>query len=220
MKNLKQPHLVIDIETMDDRPTSVVVNFAAVPFTFEIEDAYKPIEEIKNNAFFYKFDVEEQIGIGRTISKDTMDFWESQTPEARSQLVPSENDKSIYQFHDDLLAWCESIGINDKSYIFCRGASFDFPILRSILEDADPSKSYALFPVPFWNQHCIRSYIAGINADVSINKIPLPEHMLDGFVHHNSVHDCIRGVKHVQFATLYYNGLVDVPDTIDEFSYK
>ena len=165
----------IDFETLDTKPTAICLSFAIV--FFEREKEY-PIEmasynELSINSRYFKFDIEEQYYMGRTYSEGTLDFWQKQPEHLRkSQMMPSEYDTSLVDFVRDLYHMKNEFGMNRNSVVYCRGQSFDFSILRNIVEmvmSYIPSSEIPIKPefflVPFFNERDIRSHIASKKND-------------------------------------------------------
>lgn len=74
---------MIDIETLDTRPSAVVLSIGVVLFNRRNADV--PFKEL-NLKFGKREFRDEQIMMGRTISKDTAQWWRGQDPEAKSCL--------------------------------------------------------------------------------------------------------------------------------------
>lgn len=84
----------------------------------------------------------------------------------------------------------------------------------------DYEKNSSFYPVPFWDQRDVRSFLAGLSVDPTNTRMPLPKGSLDGFEHHNPEHDVARAAMHIQYGIAYANGDLVVPDEIDENSMK
>jgi hypothetical protein len=217
MSNHKNVDYAIDWETMDNKPSSVVLSFAITPF---YEDELSSFNELESVSKYWKFDVDSQTKEGRTIGQDTLDWWLKQDKEVyESQMLPSDIDVHLSTFVQELKDFIEQTGGSSWSQLYCRGADFDYPILGSIIEnysDEDPK----MFPVPFWNKNDLRSYIRGMFVDRKFTKVPLPNGTLTGFKHHDPIHDCVRAAMHIQYARKYALGELDIPDNPDPNSNK
>lgn len=211
---------VIDWETFATTPDAVVLTFAITAFD---EDKLNTFDELVEQSQMWKFDIDSQINDGRFISPDTLRWWEKQPPEVlKAQCEPSDNDITLDQFVVSLSDYLLSHGHNSReSQFYCRGASFDFPIMDNVVENHSHFNS-KMFPCPFWNQNDLRSYIRGMFVDRKNTKVPLPKGSLDDFVHHDPLHDCVRAAMHIQHARAYAMGLIDIPegDEIDPNSNK
>ena len=215
---------MFDFETMDKRPTSVVLSLAFIPFK---RNELLSFKEYVNNAYYWKFELNHQVvDYNRTTSKDTLEWWDKQDPEVkRSQFSPTPDDVTLKKMLIELNKSRKDHDISNKSIGYCRGQSFDFPILQDIVETVKPEidefpLNSAFFPCAFWNQMDVRSYIRGLINDVTNDKVPLPNGTLSGFRHHNPIDDCARAILHVKYAEGYSSGEIEVPDDVEPLSYK
>lgn len=218
---------VLDFETLGKTADCVVLSLALTPYD---RNDTKTFQEYIEDTVYWKFDVDSQVAADRDIDPDTLDWWSKQDPDVRNrEMNPSDNDILLDQFLQEFYDFCKSNGINNKSIGWARGKEFDFGILGNIIaqfksaldKDLYPINE-TFFPVPFWNRKDIRDYISGLVVDPTINKVPLPKRTLNGFEHHNPIHDCARGVLHIKYAEKYARGELDIPekDNTDPFSNK
>lgn len=186
----------IDFETLDINPnTAVVLSCAVTPVE---RDGIPDYDAMMESSLYMKFNTDEQMSNGRTVSESTLDFWAKQDPElAKLQLEPSDQDVSLYTFPEKVF---EFIGQKacEHSVLWCRGSEFDFNLLNSIILETDDDRfQLDKFPIGFWNRRDIRSYISGLFSDPNITKFDLPEeHEPKQFIKHNPVHDnCYAAVQ-------------------------
>lgn len=222
-----QMDFVLDWETLGTDPDSVVLSLAFIPFP---RNKILAFEEHLANAYYWKFDVVHQVELGRIINDDTLEWWGKQDPEVmKSQLEPSDEDVTLDVMLKELYDARKKHGINNKSLGYCRGPSFDYPLMADIirmvkhmLDKQQYPINAAFFPCAFWNQMDVRSYIRGITMDKTATMVPLPKGSLNGFRHHNPIDDCARAIMHVQYAEAYVDeeNPMEVPDEVDEFSFK
>lgn len=131
---------MIDIETLGTDGDAVVLSLGAVMFTTAMGI------QSRNHWFF---NIDEQLVKGRRRDQATQDWWNRQTPKAReifhtcANVKPGETVNKL----QDFVSWCE---INQPKTIWGNGASFDPPIMESLL------KTYG-FKVP-WQFYYIRCY--------------------------------------------------------------
>lgn len=215
---------MFDFETMGKTPTSVVLSLAFTPFK---RNELLTFEEYVSDTYYWKFELSNQSSdYNRTIDKDTLEWWDKQDADVkRSQFNPTPDDIILTKMILELHQVRKDHGIGNKSMGYCRGQSFDFPILQNIIETVKGDISEiplnsAFFPCAFWNQMDVRSYIRGLFCDVTQDKAPLPKGSLKGFRHHNPIDDCARAILHVKYAEKYAMGELDIPDEIDPLSYK
>ena len=113
--------VMIDIETLDIAPTAVVFEIAAVEFD-SLGNIGKKFQAVLS--------IPHQISLGRTKSEDTIRFWESQPDEAKKALRAAEVTNDLHVPLDDF--WFFLADLNAREY-WCKGTSFDFPILENLL---------------------------------------------------------------------------------------
>lgn len=210
----KAPSILFDFETVDVKPTALVLDLAAVVFNEFAVDNFQDLVKDTKRVFRVKFDVRTQ---NRSVGKSTLEWWAKQTGDARAVFDPSADDVSL---HDGILAFeqfCKDAGITKDSLGYVRGASFDFPLLADIVETLFKSfgGDYSSFPVPFWMQRDIRTAISYAMLDPHLRQLPVPKGLFEGFIKHNSVHDCCKDVILLQHALGYGLGTVEVPDDFD-----
>lgn len=181
-------HLCFDIETLGKRENTVVLTIACVPFTFE---DYVPYQSLVRDGFYVKFNAQEQIKkYHRSTCKDTIDWWKTQSKEARKEaLEPHPDDASMIDGLDAMAQYIKKCGYDwKKSYIWSRGTYFDFPKMESMYEQAEVK-----IPFNTWRIRDVRTYIdilTGVDDGKYMPKNPLPAE----FVAHNALHDAARDV--------------------------
>lgn len=123
-------HMMIDAETLDTEPSAVVLELSTV--LFDVESTYQPITPAT-----YIFDRNHQVSVYRTVSQDTLDWWDeklsdkSYAPPDKIYLEQLHTNKSVNITPMDAhTAITESLK-QVTGYIWCKGASFDFPIIKS-----------------------------------------------------------------------------------------
>lgn len=212
----KPKSILLDFETVDVKPTALVLDLAAVVFYEHELDNFSDLINDPTRTFRVKFDVRTQVG--RTVGASTLEWWAKQTGDARAVFDPSAQDVSL---HDGLLAFeafCKSAGVDPKHSLgYVRGASFDFPLLADIVEKLFKSfgGDYSSFPVPFWMQRDVRTAISYAMLDPHLRQLPVPKGLFEGFIKHNSIHDCCKDVILLQHALGYGLGTIEVPDDFD-----
>lgn len=216
-----------DFETAATSPDAVVLSCALITFD---RNELTSFQEYRDSAYYWKFELTHQLEAGRVIDQSTLDWWEKQDKDVReSQFSPSDEDvrldEFLFQFHKAIKA----AGVKKGSVGYVRGQSFDFPILANILtmfvdtSNLDNwSKNPAFYPIAFWDQRDIRSYIAGLMVSPETNKVPLPLGTLEGFKHHDPVDDVARAILHIKYAEEYARGNIELPtpEETDKNSHK
>lgn len=176
-------HLVVDLETLDTIPTSVILSFGCSLFAFEEKNA--DFEHYIKTGFYTKLSPIEQIKSGRTTDQGTIDWWKKQGKEAQKVLIPQKTDitlrECLLQFTDYLN---NSRYDHKKSYCWCRGASFDWPIIE------DAFRQYKLkLPYNGWKIRDIKTAI-DIMAGADNGMYNLKNGTPPAFIKHDSLHDC------------------------------
>lgn len=146
-------NLIIDIETLGIRTSSVILSIGCVPFKFE--EHITCLDEYLEKGFYVKFNVIEQLKAGRTTDTGTIEWWKEQSAEARSVLYPSAEDVSVLHGLRQLTDFIDNSGYShSKSHIWARGQDFDFPKIADLCYTNN-------FPLPYntWMSRDIRTYI-------------------------------------------------------------
>ena len=123
-------HMMIDIETLGTTPSAVVLELSTVIFT----DSHG----IKQTSpATYIFDRNHQASVGRTVDESTLYWWDeklsnkSYAPQDKIYLELLLNNKSVNITPKDAHAALTESLKQVTGYIWCKGASFDFPIIKS-----------------------------------------------------------------------------------------
>ena len=144
-------HLMIDFETLGTTNDCVVVSLGACLFD--------PKSGVKEKLYL-RFDIQEQLRMGRKVDGSTIEWWMTQKDEARAVF----RDKN-YESITKLPAFINRlIGSNskDKMKVWCKGLDFDIGIMNHIYGSLDAQR-----PWKFWNVVCFRSflYLTGIKVN-------------------------------------------------------
>jgi hypothetical protein len=190
MKN----ELIYDFETLSqNRLKGAVVSLAVMkydPSRFVSVDPYKFLELV-GNCRTIKFDVAEQVKkYNRTISKDTLAWWEKQGAQAQKQLRPSKADQSIDKLYQFLIDTATNTEIGK---VFTRGNTFDPMFLESVLADVKQ-----VDPFSWWKIRDTRSYIEGLSFGSDLKNTFMPPECEKDFIHHDPAHDIALDVMRMQ----------------------
>ncbi|AWD92192.1 exonuclease [Enterobacteria phage vB_EcoM_IME341] len=219
--------IIIDFETFATTQNAAVIDLAVIAYDPNPE-VVETFEELTQRGLRIKFDLASQRD-RRLFSKSTLQWWKEQGPEARKNLAPSEIDVSTSIGLGNFLEYCRKNEVDQwKSQMWCRGMSFDFPILVDLIRDAYRSEGVPeneidtskLEPVKFWNQRDIRTAIEAYSLTRGLSMCPLPNGTLNGFVAHDSIHDCAKDILMLKYAQRYALSLEDVPENPDPLSIK
>ena len=160
-------HICIDLETLSTRSNAVIVTIAAVKFNFLGDTVEK---------FCINVNPREGKLLGLHISKETLDWWRLQRPEATKAWMTSQ--VGLGDALDQLDAFC---GPSKHTMYYSQGINFDFPILESsyeVLERQSPWK--------FWNLRDTRTiyWLAGLDTKT--------EPRIGTY--HNAIDDCLTQI--------------------------
>lgn len=113
---------MLDLETLDTSPTSVVLTFGAVKFS-----EYNDEDPSDASAIYLRLNIDEQTSLGRTINPDTLEWWGKQSAEAQAEAFAEDNRISLENFTSQLNKYI--VGC-DK--IWAQGTTFDIVILENL----------------------------------------------------------------------------------------
>lgn len=153
-------HIMIDLETMDNKPTSAITAIGAVAFTLE--------EGIIEPHFYQKVDLQSSIDVGLTVSGSTIEWWLDQSAAARAEMMKPGIyiDSSLVNFFD----WYKTV---EGCEVWGNGASFDNPIM-----DNAYAKCGLNAPWQHFNHRCYRT-IKALHRDVPKVEPTIAHHALD-----------------------------------------
>lgn len=138
-------HIMVDLETMGNRPTSAIVAIGAAQFD----------EKGVGETFYQTVDLESSMEAGLTVDAGTIMWWMKQSEAARRALT--ENNETLHTALVRFSCWLDTlhVGYDTSSAdveIWGNGAAFDNVILANAYRALD-------MPVPwsFWNDQCYRT---------------------------------------------------------------
>lgn len=143
-------HLMIDTETLGTGPDAVIFAIGAVffdPFTGKLGKQFEkyidPVDSERN---------------GGTVNASIALWWAGQSVEARSCLLNAEGAElaAVTEFLAFISRNMQDETLGKALTVWCKGASFDFLILRSAIKRTAGEKS---IPWCYWNERCMRPLI-------------------------------------------------------------
>ncbi len=173
-------HLMIDLETMGNKPTAPIVSIGAVFFD--------PMTGNLGASFECSVELTSVINSGAKPDGDTIIWWMKQSDEARRSITTS-NSKLIEYALDDLDVFINQ-NANSPKYlqVWGNGAPFDNVILREHYARMNREE-----PWKWWNDRDVRT-IVEIGKSVGFDpKLDMP---FDG-EKHNALADAIHQAKYV-----------------------
>lgn len=213
---------IIDFETFGNVSSSSVIDLALITFDSDPE-VLESFDELVKRGHRIKFDLKSQKG-HRLFGKSTLEWWKKQSAEARANLASTPDDLSVIAGIKEAQQYLIDNGIHPwDSFGWCRGQSFDFPIFVDCLRDVQRAQgiseeeidTFKEEPCKFWNQRDIRTAIESLLLTRGLTTTPLPKGTLDGFIAHDSIHDCAKDILMLKYAQRYALGLSEVPSPED-----
>lgn len=213
---------IIDCESFSSRPDALCVDISIVIFNPD-PTVVQTFEELVSQGKRFKLSIASQKGV-RSIMPETIKWWSEQSPEAKKHLIPSEDDLTVEDAVIQAMQFLKDNNVQHwKSQMWCRGMSFDVPIFVDMMRQTyKVDYTQEIEPVKFWLQRDVRTAIESYALQRNVIKTPLKKGMLDGFIAHDSIHDCAKDVLMLKTAQRYAFGLEEFPeeDDIDETTIK
>jgi hypothetical protein len=173
---------MIDIETLDTTPSAVVIQIAAVVFSYTEKGAVKIISE-----FDTKLPVETQLNNGRTISADTITFWLKKYKQQLllGELLSAAEDGHHFTDLKEFLLFCSTSGASEY---WSQGPTFD----TTILEDMVKQSGVPDLPWKFYQVRDLRTVQKFVGDDKKSIE------MKKASSNHNAHDDCHSQIKLLQ----------------------
>ena len=124
-------HATIDLETLDTRPDCVILSLGGVKFN--PSNSTDPHDEI-----YFKFDIDSQTKMGRSISDGTLEWWGKQDPKVMEEAFSDDDRKSLDSITSEISKWLVGVDV-----LWGQGYGFDMTILENLYWQLEK-------PVP-WN---------------------------------------------------------------------
>lgn len=175
--------IMVDIESLDLGPKSVVTQIGLYPFSMEEE-------EIDSEMVLHTFlPIQPQFDLGRTVSADTLVWWMNQKDEARAGFERNLSDafEELPVLMRQFVRRFEKItnGLAPESYeVIARGPQFDLVNIETLLAQCGERTPWRYDRVT--DLRTLMRY-AGLHA----RDVPPPE----GFVAHDAGWDCRYQIK-------------------------
>jgi hypothetical protein len=168
-------HIAIDLETASTEPNAAIVQLAAVCKVGPVYHEFNEYISLLSN---------EQAK--RDVSKETMEWWNTQDPALRSKVFGGKI--SLYEALNNFYAWAVELsgGEIGRVCLWGNGVDFDNVILKSAFE------LYATWPFNFRNNHHMRTLMAMVPLDVQESK---HVHFLQNTSDHQA-HDALSDARY------------------------
>lgn len=179
--------LMIDLETLDTSPTAVVLSLGAV--------AFDPYTHARGETFYVEFTnfLEQQTGVGRTISPSTVLWWMQQNATAREVFKPKETSTERCSPLWGLTAFNEYVAEAGVKKVWAKDPDFDVVILRSLYQTNAPDLA---FPFKYNAGRSVRTVEDAFPVAPLLSKPPVAHNALDDAVNQAiSVQECFAALK-------------------------
>lgn len=163
--------VMLDLETLGTRPECVILTLGAIKFDPYNIDSF-------GASLYLRFNVDEQIAIGREVQQDTLDWWAKQDSAVRNEALGDSNRATLEAATQQLNKFL--VGVET---IWAQGPVFDIVILENFYRQLGK-------PVP-WNYWQIRDSrtLFGVHGDPRVK---------GRSGHHDALADCIYQAQGVQ----------------------
>lgn len=124
--------LMIDLETLDTKPSAIVLSIGACFFD---------LKKGEIGATFHTYlTIKDQDKKGRTFSEETLRWWMGQSDAAKR--IFSEKRKPTADGVADFINWCEANKNGKEINPWGNGATFDIAIIESLFNDFAPFENH------------------------------------------------------------------------------
>lgn len=167
MEERKFEHVMVDIETMGNRPYSAIVSIGAVEFDLETGETGRD--------FYLNVDLNSCMNAGLKMNADTVMWWMRQSEEARKGITEG------YRYGLGEALNLFSRWIARGSLVWGNSARFDLGLLHDAYETEG-----MVAPWDFYNERCVRT-LAAFAPEIKKN------HIHEG-IDHNALSDCYKQI--------------------------
>jgi len=169
----KQNHCMLDLETLDVKATGVIMSIGAV--------AFDPFSKGVGSTFYTVISIDDCVESGLTISKDTVNWWLKQSPEAQTVMTEAKaSQNSLCEALREFSLWW---GKNNMKYLWGNGAAFDNAMLSYAYTCTEIKQPWLC-----WNDRCYRT-MKDLAPEIKLVR--------EG-TFHNALDDAISQAKHMQ----------------------
>lgn len=175
---------IFDVETLGVESTAVILSAGMVYLDPTAKPSY---QDLLDNACFVKFDVEEQLKMGRTMDKETVEWWAKQHQYVKEvSFKPNATlDMTAQQGVDILKQYMASFPDSQKQTVWARGC-LDQVTIDSLTKriDVEPIANYAS-----WRD--VRTAVDILYGTTNgYCEVDYPDFQRAAVIKHHPVHDC------------------------------
>jgi len=188
---------IFDVETLGKESNSVILSMAAIYFEPDKEPSHT---QLRDSAFFVKFDVQDQIKrLNRKVGKTTIEWWSKQCENVRvKSFKPRADDIQFEIGYEAMRQWANTKN-DSKCWVWARG-NLDQLVLDSMEEQLE------LKPIwPFSRWRDIRTAVDFLygttNGYVEVDT-PAWVEAFDSKLHitkHNPIDDCVFDAMQIMY---------------------
>lgn len=183
----KMVNVVLDIETLDNRPTAAIIAIGAAGLNAEgaiVATFYTSVNAISC----------QQAGL--TLGADTVLWWMQQSEEARGEFTQAQQKlaPTIRDALQQFSTWCAEQGVaKHKLLVWGNGSDFDNVVMKNAYDMVCMEA-----PWMFWNNRCFRTL-------KNMMKEYVEEPVFDG-EKHQALYDAIHEAKWLAAITRKWSG--------------
>jgi DNA polymerase III epsilon subunit-like protein len=156
---MPKTHVMLDLETLDVRPTASILTIGAVKF-----DPYgNDIERPDCDKFYVKVDLDSCDRLGLTVDDNTVAWWGQQSAEAQAEAFSEDGRISIEDAMQQLYKFCWG-----AKCVWSHGAGFDVVILEHVFNRVGRA-----VPWKFWQ---VRDTRTMFDLGIDPNRPPILKH--------------------------------------------
>ena len=191
---MKYSNFCLDVETTDIESTAIVLSAAIVGFNLEDDDC--TYEDLVERSLYVKFNAKEQKAAGRSVSRETLEWWSKQGEEIqRMCFLPSKKDFSAEGGMGAINKYLTENG--DKDYFVWTRGSLDQMVMESLC------RTFGIESVFHYNSFCdIRTALRCLKQ--TTNKrgyCDIPDFDRDKISKHNPIDDIVLDVLMLKYGT-------------------
>ena len=180
--------IMIDLETMGNKPGSVITSIGAV--MFDPDEKVENVEALRRDSFEAHIDISDSLEYDFKVNGSTIVWWLGQSEEARNRLVKGQKAESVLVVKalNKLSGWISSHASSFKNVrVWGNGANFDITLLECYYDKLG-------LEIP-WAYNGVRCYRTLVNSPLYGNavlaKATIEKKFGNQLVAHDAVDDAI-----------------------------
>lgn len=150
--------IMLDLETMDNTPTSAVIAIGAVLLDTDAPADAAGFPQYVQSRFYTQINLADAVRAGLTMSAGTVMWWLKQSDEARAAFKDNASANSLHTALLEFKEWVANQGEFDR--LWGNGVDFDNVILANAYRVDNQDRPWA-----YWQNACYRT-LKGLFPDV------------------------------------------------------